>query len=74
MDLTDEEVQATRKLHNVSEHVIQLRESDIKNKIKDLEVWANNKKFKESDTPQYEYIRGKIDCLNAILENNIKSL
>lgn len=72
MELTNEELKATRKL-NGSDTKIVIDKKAIEEKIVEIEKWKSTK-MREEDAEQYEYLRGKLKVLEAIKEGDLSKI
>lgn len=72
MELTNEELKATRKLNGSNTKIV-LDYKAIKEKITEIEEWKSTN-LRDEDAEQYEYLRGKLSVLNAILEGNLSKI
>ena len=72
MDLTNEELKATRKTNGTDTKIV-LDYKGIEEKIRDTERFLSTK-LRDEDAEQYEYLRGKLNVLNAIKEGDLSKI
>ena len=72
MDLTNEELKATRRTNGTDTKIV-LDYKGIEEKIRDTERFLSTK-LRDEDAEQYEYLRGKLNVLNAIKEGDLSKI